>query len=152
LSELLQIRKLLTMKMDEFKSAAPAYDPIAAGELASMPIGLKSLLIFFPNYQPRPREGAAGGGDAGVDQLFKWMIIPFLRQGLILGQFYKGCGEGAVHNPSWKKVLTAPFLCWVVRYLQPHDSALIKPGTPGYPIYQKLLPAAAAQGRPNVFT
>jgi len=144
LTELLQIRKLLTAKMDEFKNAAPAYDPIAAGELATMPIGLKSLLIFFPNYQPPAR-----GSDLGVDQIFKWMIIPFLRQGLILGQFYKGCGEEAVHNPSWKKVLTAPYLCWVVRYLQPHDSAFIKPGTPGYPIYQKLLPAAA-QGRPNV--
>jgi hypothetical protein len=137
LTAVLHIRKFLTAKTDEFKKATPAYDPIAAGELATMPIGLKALLIFFPNYEPP----AGGGADTGVDQIFKWMIIPFLRQGLILGQFYKGCGEEAIHNPSWKKILTAPYLCWVIRYLQPHDHAFIRPGTPGYPIYQKLLPA-----------
>src|SRR4029077_10550837 len=110
---------------------------IAAGELASMPIGLKALLIFFPNYVPPAR-----GGDLRVDQRFKLQIVNFLRQGLILGQFYRGCAEEAVHNPRWKNILTAPYLCWVVRYLQPHDRPFIKPGTPGYPIYQNLLPAA----------
>ena len=141
LTDLLQIRKLLVARMGDFKRAEPAYDPIVAGRLASMPIGLKALLIFFPNYQP-----PAAGPDTGVDQIFKWMIVPFFRQGLILGQFYKGCAEPAVHNAAWKKILTAPYLAWVVRYLQPHDSAFIMPGTPGYPIYQKLLPTGSDVG------
>jgi len=130
------IRRILKSHIEDFKKADPAYDPIAAGQLATMPTGLKALLIFFPNYIPPAR-----GSDLRVDQLFKLLIVHFIRQGLILGQFYRGCAEEAIHNPSWKNILTAPYLCWVIRYLQPHDSAFIKPGTPGYPIYQSLLPA-----------
>jgi hypothetical protein len=148
LSDVLQIRKLLLARIEDFKKFEPAYDPIAAGELATMPLGLKAFLIFFPNYQP-----PVPGPDPRIDQLYKWMIVPFLRQGLILGQFYRGCREEAVHNPSWKNILTSPYLAFVVRYLQPHDSTFIRPGTPGWPIYQKLLPpqyrtteAGAAQG------
>ncbi len=140
LTDLRQIRKLLTARMNDFKQAEPAYDPIAAGQLAAMPVGLKALLIFFPQYQQ-----TFCGPDPYVDEIFKWMIIRFLRDGLILGQFYKGCEEPAVHNPQWKKVLTAPYLAWVVRYLQPHDSAFIKPGSTGHPIYASLLPVAQAK-------
>jgi hypothetical protein len=103
-----------------------------------MPLGLKVLLVFFPKY-----ESPAAGPDHGIDQIFKWMIIPFLRQGMMFGQFYRGCAEPAIHNPNWKKVLTSPYLAWVLRYMQPHDNLFVKPGTPGYPLYEKFFPSAA---------
>jgi hypothetical protein len=129
----LQIRKHVLARMKEFKSLEPAFDPVGAKKPATMPIALKTLLIWFPNYKsPGPPP------DPQVDQIFKWMIIPFIREGLMLGQFYKGCADPAVHNPNWKKVLTAPFLAFALRYMQPHDKLFIKPGTPGYPIWQKM--------------
>jgi hypothetical protein len=138
LTNLLAIRKHLLARIDDFKAAEPAFDPLTAGKPAGMPLGLKVLLVVFPHYQ-----SPAAGPDTGVDQIFKWMIIHFIRQGMMLGQFYKGCAEEAVHNPQWKKVLTAPYLAWVLRYMQPHDHLFIKPGTAGYPIYQKFFPEQA---------
>ena len=129
----LEIRKLLLARVADFKNAEPPFDPIAAGKAATMPIGLKTLVIFFPKYEPKNV-----GPDTAIDRIFQWMIIPFIRQGLMLGQFYRGCAEPAAHAPEWKKVLTAPFLAFAFRYMQPHDRLFVKPGTPGYPIYQKF--------------
>ncbi|MEA2733685.1 MAG: hypothetical protein QOE14_136 [Humisphaera sp.] len=129
----LQIRKHVLGRMKEFKQLEPTFDPIAEKKPATMPIALKTLLVWFPNYKsPGPPP------DLQVDQIFKWMIIPFIREGLMLGQFYKGCADPAVHNPNWKKVLTSPYLAFALRYMQPHDKLFIKPGTPGYPIWQKM--------------
>ena len=132
----LEIRKLLLARTNDFKNVEPAFDPIAAGRAATMPIGLKTLVIFFPKYAP-----GKAGPDPAIDRIFQWMIIPFIRQGLMLGQFYRGCAEPAAHNTTWKKVLTAPYLAFAFRYMQPHDRLFVKPGTPGYPIYQKFFGA-----------
>jgi hypothetical protein len=138
LTNLLAIRKHLLTRIHDFKKLEPAYDPVQTGRAAAMPLGLKVLMVFFPQY-----ESPGPGPDAGVDQIFKWMIIPFLREGMMFGQFYRGCAEQAIHNPSWKKVLTSPYLAWVLRYMQPHDNLFVKPGTPGYPIYEKFFPKDA---------
>ncbi|HYO09140.1 MAG TPA: hypothetical protein VER17_09220 [Tepidisphaeraceae bacterium] len=129
----LQIRKLVLSRADDFIRAEPAFDPIAQGRAATMPVALKTMLIWFPNYQSEKP-----GADKKVDQIFKWMITEFIRKGLMLGQFYRGCAEASVHNPPWRKVLTAPYLAFALRYMQPHDKLFIPADTPGFPIYQKM--------------
>jgi hypothetical protein len=144
LTNLNEIRKLLAQRREEFKQYEPAFDPLAQGRGAPMPHGIKTLLLFFPNYQcPR-----SGGADAGVDQMYRWLIMSFMRQGLMLGQFYRGCTEPGCHNPNWKKALTCPYLAFVFRYMQPHDKVFIWPESPGWPIYQRLFPDHAAHAAP----
>ena len=43
----------------------------------------------------------------------------------MLGQFYRGCAVSSVHNPAWTKVLTAPYLAFAIRYMQPHDHLFV---------------------------
>ena len=138
LTKPLDIRKHVLARMREFKALEPAFDPVAEKKPATMPVALKTLLIWFPNY-----KSATPPPDLAVDQLFKWMIMPFIREGLMLGQFYKGCADPAVHNPAWKKVLTAPYLAFALRYMQPHDKLFIRKGTPGYPLWEKMFPEHA---------
>jgi hypothetical protein len=134
LTQPLEIRKFLLARAEDFKKLEPAYDPLVEGKAATMPTGLKVLVTLFPKY-----ASPTVGPDPAIDRIFQWMIIPFIRQGLMLGQFYKGCAEPAIHNDSWRKVLTSPYLAWVIRYMQPHDKLFVKPGTPGYPIYEKFM-------------
>ena len=138
-TDLNKIRKHITARLAWFKSAEPAFDPLTAGRGAEMPVALKTALIFFPKYEP-PVVGA----NIAVDRTFQFVIMTCIRQGLMLGQFYRGCAEPAVHNPAWKKVLTAPYLAFALRYMQPHDRLFVKEGTPGWPIYLKLFGEAHA--------
>ena len=128
-----EIGKLLIARIRPFKDAAPGHDPVGGDGPAVMPVGLKTLVAFFPNY-----EVARPGPDEQIDGLHGRAKVEFRAEGLMLGQFYKTCAAPAVYNAGWLHALTAPYLVFAIRYMQRHDKLFIGPDDPGYDTYCKL--------------
>jgi hypothetical protein len=129
------IEGILLAQIPQFMDCEPAHNPLHMGP-PSGTTTLKTFLTFFPKYKlPNP-----AGPDIDVDAKYADMRIRFREAGLMLGQFYRGCRQGAVYNPEWKQVLTSPWLAFAIRYMAPHDKLFLGPDDPGYSVYTTLFP------------
>lgn len=129
------IKNLLLQVIDDFKKRDPAFDPVAEGKGAVLPILWKTYLIFFPQISYRSRVPLPL-----IDGLHEELKPIFVKAGLMLGQFYAGCPQAAVYNPEWVHVLTSPFPAFAVRYMAKHDSLFIATDDPGYESYTGFFP------------
>lgn len=129
------IEQLLREQIEEFKQCPPAFDPIAEGKGAQLPILWKTFLIFFPRFMHFSR-----GAVPLIDGLHSKLKPIFVQAGLMLGQFYAGCPVGAVYNPAWPNVLTSPYPAFAIRYMAKHDKLFITTNSPEYESYEKFFP------------
>jgi hypothetical protein len=127
-----RIEELLNQQLVQFKSCPPAFDPVATGKAADLPVSLKTFLTFFPRIRLRSK-----GLFPMFDEIHKSLKPDFIRAGLMLGQFYAGCPVASVYNPLWKGPLISPYPAFATRYMAKHDSLFISRGTREFEEYKK---------------
>lgn len=131
----LAIERLIKGQISTFKNSDPSFDPLTAGRGAALPELWKTFLTFFPRVKHR-----SGGSVRLMDDLHGRLKPVFVKEGLMIGQFYAGCPQPSVYNPSWTHVLTSPYPAFAIRYMAKHDHLFISPGTPERDVYATFFP------------
>ena len=140
LTDLHKIGDHMVSLIGGFKKCPPAHDPLGTTSPSHATL-LKTFMAFFPSVAlPRTRVGWAP--NPNIDQMYLRIRSDFRQEGLMLGQFYRGCDVGAVYNPQYRNIFTSPYLALAIRYMQPHDHLFIKESDPGYDVYTKLYPSS----------
>jgi heptaprenyl diphosphate synthase len=130
------IEQLLRKQIQDFKDQVPPHDPLATGNPAGLPELWKTFLTFFPRIIHKSKQGAF----PFMDTLHQNLKPDFVRNGLMLGQFYAGCPEPAIYNPMWKGPLLSPYPTFAIRYMAVHDKLFISQNTPEWTIYKSFFP------------
>jgi Domain of unknown function (DUF6875) len=119
------IEKMLLAEIDEFKNAAPAFDPYInrtpAPESGSPAPIIKTFLTFFPNISPTPLPAGGARCQVVLDIHRNLKLTRFMPHGLMFGEFYRGYREhGGIYNPAFWS-LTAPRTALAIRYMVKRD-------------------------------
>lgn len=110
------IEDLLRERADEFMAQAPAYDPRITGKPAGSRYIYKTYMTVFPNVV-HPK-----GQLQLFEDIHKSVKADLTDMGLMLGQFYHGCPQPAIYNPTWTGVvLSLPYPAFAIRYMVAHD-------------------------------
>ena len=133
------IESLLLKLLEEFKRAPPAHDPTLAREPASLPVLLKTFVIFFPHIVREPRAGPL----PLIDELYSRLLPQFVRHGLMFGEFYPRCPTVGIYNDQWPKSFVSPYPAFVIRYMARHDHLFITPDSAIWDAYTTYFPRRA---------
>lgn len=55
------------------------------------------------------------------DDIHHDLKTEFMRNGLMLGQFYKGCPQAGIYDSRFRPLGTVPWPCFAIRYMAAHD-------------------------------
>jgi hypothetical protein len=132
-SDQTDIEALLQSQIGPFLKTAPAYTPSATGMPAAMPALLKTFVTVFPRVLYKR-------GSLPLFETIRTTIkVQFVKQGMMLGQFYKGCPQGGIYNPLFTP-LSAPWPAFVIRYMVKGDSIFNSDNPVWFSEYQKYFP------------
>lgn len=110
------IKRLLRNQIPAFVSAQPAHNPMTGNVPARLPELWKTFLTIFPQVQQR-----STGGMPLFDAIHADLKTDFMKNGLMLGQFYQGCPQEGIHSANFKPLGIAPWPCFAIRYMASHD-------------------------------
>lgn len=108
------IETLIINQLDEFKRVTPAFDPASQNRPASAPALNKTFINVFPYVR-------YGGGACPEVQSVQRALKPhFVRNGMMLGEFFHGCPQEGLYNPQFRP-LASGYPMLAVRYLVEDD-------------------------------
>ena len=102
--------KFLTAVVEDMHDLFPVLPPEREPESK-----LKAVLTVFPDLTRYD----------DLDAVQRSQKTGFVRQGLMLGQFYPGCSVAGLHNPDFP-ALDSPLPLLAVRHMAPTDFAFLK--------------------------
>ena len=127
------IEALLRSQISPFLKTNPPYSPSVTGTPAAMPALLKTFVTVFP------RVLYKSGSLPLFEAIRSTIKVEFVRNGMMLGQFYHGCPQGGIYNPLFKP-LSAPWPAFVIRYMVKGDSIFNSDNPVWFKEYQKYFP------------
>jgi hypothetical protein len=124
LTQQVDIESLLLSQIAHFLNSPDQYYPSSTGNPAETPALWKTYITIFPNIK-HPT-----GACKLFETIHKNLKPSFYAAGLALGQFYFGCPQPAIYNPTWTgRTLSSPYPAFAMRYLVRNDKLFTpKPG------------------------
>jgi hypothetical protein len=114
------ITDLLSDMIAEFCLAEPAFDPRPLNHAADYPYRWKTFVLVLPNVMHN------AGRLPLFDTIHTQLKSDYMDAGLMLGQFYKGCPQGGIYDPTFTP-LWSPYPLFAIRYMARHDHLFFDP-------------------------
>jgi hypothetical protein len=129
-----EIEALLLSQLVDFKARHPAYDPVVTGKPAQPPALWKTFITVFPMVIH----------SKGPMQLFEdihgRLKLEFIKNGMMLGQFYFGCPVLGIHNSKWASPLWSPHPAFALRYMVGEDILFNQPNPENFSAFRTYFP------------